>query len=287
MATLIPELEQLAQAGMAMAIDNVRKRARDLASEFQRNPAKFNDAAKKIQALARGRRVRAKSKIHDVQKIGHRAGTSGAKKDQQLNPAKTTYNDCTLYFNEITDIDKTTTNAINGRQGNACFLSGTKLHMRLYNNQSLDPVKVHFAVVSSVGSKTITTSGWFRDYLTSRDKDLSTTLDEIEYDDPINSDKFITHWRTSFILGPMEEYDNTFPRHQGPPSVLEYSKYIPIKRNIRFNDDTDEECESPVFLVWWAKTMVGPGQRLNAYDASIRLVSFFHESLPKTRRFRS
>lgn len=287
MATLIPELEHLAQAGMAMAIDNVRKRARDLASEFQRNPSKFNDAAKKIQALARGRRTRKKFGIHNAVKIGHRPGTSGAKKDQQLNPEKVTYNDCTLYYNEITDIDKTTTNAINGRQGNACFLSGTKLHMRLYNNQADVPIKIHFAVVSPVGSKIITTSGWFRDYLTSRDKDLTTTLDEIEYDDPINSDKFITHWRTSFTLGPRNNPTVNTAYHVGAPSFLEYSKYIPIKRNIRFNDDTDEECESPVFFVWWAKLMAGPGQGSSVYDASIRLVSFFHESLPKTRRFRA
>lgn len=283
MATLIPELEQLAQAGMAMAIDNVKKRARDLASEFQRNPRKFNEAASKIQSLARGRRVR-KNKIHLTGKIGHRPGTAGAKKDAQLTPEKITYNDCALYFTELTDIDKTTVNAINGRAGNACFLSGTKLHMRLYNNMPQDPMKLHFAVVSSANSKTITSAGWFRDYITSRDKDISTTLDEISYDDPINSDRYITHWRTSFMLGAR---NSSTIHHTGYPSFMEFTKYIPIKRNIRFNDDTDEECETPVFLVWWAKTLAGPGQNLGAFDASIRLVSFFHESLPKTRYIRN
>lgn len=283
MATLIPELEQIAQAGMAMAIDNVKKRARDLASEFRSNPRKFNDAASKLQSLARGRRVR-KNKLHLTGKIGHRPGSSGAKKDQQLTAQKISYNDCALYFTELTDIDKTTTNAINGRQGNACFLSGTKLHMRLYSQVTTDPVKIHFAVVSPVANKTITSSGWFRDYLTSRDKDMSTTLDEISYDDPINSDRYITHWRTSFTLGPL---DNAASHHVGIPSFTEYTKYISIKRNIRFNDDTDEECESPVFLVWWGKVLQGPGQFAGAFGSSIRLVSFFHESLPKTRYIRN
>lgn len=283
MATLIPELEHLASAGMAMAIDNVKKRARDLASEFQRNPQKFDYAAKKIQALARGRRTR-KNKIHLTGKIGHRPGTSGAKKDIQLTSAYTTYNDCALYFTELTDIDKTTTNAINGRQGNACFLSGTKLHMRLYNTHDASPIKIHFAVVSPVAAKTITSAGWFRDWTTSRDKDMSTTLDEISYDDPINSDRYITHWRTSFTLAPK---DSSVTHHTGRMSYTEFSKYIPVRRNIRFNDDSDEECESPVFLVWWAKRLQGPGQALSAYDASIRLVSFFHESLPKTRYIRN
>lgn len=248
--------------------------------------------ASRIQRMFRRQRER-RQKVHQRNRIGMNPGSSGAKKDAQLTSDLVTYNDCALNFIDVTNIDKTTTNSINGRQGNACYFSGVKMHMRVYNNYSPQStpcrgLKFHIALVSPVRAKTVTDDGWFRDYVTSRDKNFTTTLNEIEYDDPINSDRYITHWKKSFSLGPLVRENNsatqTFQNFDqtGGSSMREMNTWIPVKRNIRFNDDTNEDCETPVFLVWWAKVMENsPGQATNSYSMSMRLVSFFHESLPK------
>lgn len=245
-------------------------------------------AANRIKRMWRRSRER-RQKVHQANRIGMNPRSSGAKKDGQLNTALTNYSDCAINLIEVTNIDKTTTNAINQRQGNACYFSGIKLHMRLYNNyisggsEPLKPLKFHIAVVSPVRGKVISDDGWFRDFFTSRDKNFTTTLDDIEYDDPVNSDKYLVHWRRSMLVGPPTRQSNNTD-WVGGPSYKEMTQWIPVKRNIRFNDDSTEECETPVFVVWWAKVAGnGPGQVLNAYKASMRIVSYFHESLPSKR----
>jgi len=286
MANLIPVAEQIAQAGMAMAVDNVRKRARDMASEFQEDPRKFHDAANKIISAFRKRK--AKKAVRGAGRIGMPMGSSGSKKDVQLTTARTAYDGATLNYVRLTDIPRSTTDEINARTRSSCFFSGVSWKCHMFNDEKR-PNKIHFAVVSMVRGKDPTSigDGFFRSYSTSRDVNFGTTLDPIQYDYPINTDKLIVHARWSYTLAPLQDYNLGQTEEVGPQSYRQAKRWLPVKRNLRFNDDSDDDCETPVFLVWWAKSISNsPGLEGTSYYLSMDVVSYFHESIATKRSFR-
>ena len=188
----------------AMLTGRPSKRARmaiGVANHLWRNRGKYRRAAKVIGKAWRARARRRAS----MARIGTTPGTAQCKR---ASVAKDTFTGSTrtLYFTELQDITKTTTNEIDKRQRDVVKLSGVKLCIEV-NHLQTAPLLVNYAIVydkrSNDGTTTVNTGDFFRaNGGTQRAKDFSTVLSSAEFHClPLNTDRFTVLWHKRFKLG--------------------------------------------------------------------------------------
>ncbi|QCX35032.1 capsid protein [Blackfly DNA Virus 6] len=95
----------------------------------------------------------------------------------------------------------------------------------------------------------LASDGFFRFNGDSRDENFDNSLAAIAINyAPISTDQYNIHMHKRVLLGPRpvgsdwNHQINTFRHIKG---------YVPIKRTLRYNDDTDTKCENPIWVVYW------------------------------------
>ena len=172
----------------------------------------------------------------------------------------------TLYGMLCTDIAKmTSTFNRTARFFQKVNFRGVAVHMVLRNTHTL-PVVFNYAVVSSKNQKYsisagttapstvpgMANSGFFRFYGNSRDTNFSNSLSSIEFNySPIDTDKFNVHMHRRTLLNATTNDGSTGYRNESGSNFKQIRTYVPIKRQLRYNDDSDDLCETPIFLVYW------------------------------------
>lgn len=208
--------------------------------------------------------------------IGAANGTSNSKKFEALQGIPSNLDTRTLYANDLTAIPSTATNQINSRQRNVVRVGGFSVDM-IFKNIAQSPQSVNVAVVSGRSQKVPTTSGFFRDYTTSRDVDFSNALNCNEFKGlPISTDKYriLTHKR--FVLGGIGGAGDI----NGINNVHNTKFFCKLNRQLRYNDDSDTLAEDRVYLVWWFDLLMattGAAPQVGVMENSIRTVTYFDE----------
>jgi len=98
------------------------------------------------------------------------------------------------------------------------------------------------------------TSDFFRGYNDDRGRDFAaTSLSGMDvYKNPINADKYTIFMHRRMWTAPRSEA--AFAPRGRPGANLQGMKlkdeYVTIKRQLRYGDA--DNCETPIYLVWWA-----------------------------------
>ena len=244
------------------------------------NRGKFKKAAITFQKMYRGRQSRrstaAANKARGVAAgIGSSMTTPNNKKFESLQGGPTNLDSRTLYVNDLTAIPKTTISDINGRDRHFANVKGFSINWHLANRQE-NPLLVNIACIAGRGQKVPTTSGFFRDYTSSRDVDFSTSLNSNEiHTYPISTDKYRVLWSHRHQISGL---GNSTGNSDASDNFKLGKTYVPLNRQIRYNDNSDDLGEERVYLVYWFdmfNTAAAGAVVTGAASVSIRTVTYF------------
>lgn len=208
--------------------------------------------ARKIQKKWRSKRARRAT-------IGRSVRSERCHRERMLTTEPLNADSRTIYFSDLTNIGKTTTNDINGRQSQSVNISGIRTRFTFRNLSVNVPCRLVCCMLVPRNSNTISNDGFFRDYNASRDVNFSTALtNQLMTTLPISTDKYTVLWRINKTVMPASNSPTNYGI-QGGKSFVDIYRYTPIKRQVRYNDDTGTECENKFFFVWWFDNLMTPG----------------------------
>lgn len=227
--------------------------------------------------------------------VGHTVATGDGKKDQITTSLTETWATRALVFYDLTDVKKTTVdiannlanaeleiNKINRRQRQLINIRGFLVNMSFKNNGAL-PIMINVAIVAprNNNSDVFSGDGFFRDYNESRDVNFSTTLSAMQLCNlPISTDKYTILFRKKLTVAANQGVPTAI-NTTSPVNTATLRKYLPFKRQIRFNDDTGKTSENKVFLIWWADTFQatpGTGPQNDYFNTQSLAVTYFDEA---------
>jgi len=228
-------------------------------------------------------RKRKASSIANKEGMGVQAGTGTLQKEMMLNGNTALFDGRTLYANELTLVAKAgATNDINTRQRQIIYVTGFSIKgfmISNFNNHNL----LNIAVVSprNNNATTLQADGFFRDYNSSRDINFSTGLSGLRMHVlPISTDKFRVLAHKRLRVGPSLDTNTGLFNDNGVSNMCEFDIWVPLKRNLQYNDDTDDNCESKVFWVMWyssANAANGAGTEANTMEGALHAVTYYSE----------
>lgn len=182
--------------------------------------------------------------------IGNRVGTNTVKWAQVADITGQLVSR-TLTSAEITDVSKTTTNAINERQRNIINCRGFTLQGNVRNYFGQDAI-FHLAILHPRNASLITTTDFFRSHGgTERNVDFSTSLSGTEFANyPINTGDMVVLRHYRMRLTPGITPATGFQSQYGS-SYRNFSFYVPLKRQLEYEDNLSTNCNHKVFLTYW------------------------------------
>jgi len=188
-------------------------------------------------------------------KIGFPPGTGTSLKHETIDDwSGVTVDPRVLTQNELTLIPEkvAATTDISRRERAMINCLGFSLRIVLRNTVADRTIKVRLAVVSPTDKNEINVNGFFRGYDTTRAVDFATGMDSHRYTDtPINTDNYSILWQTTVSLGPDDDLagGRQFSRTEGNTKCIK--KYIPLKRQLRYDGPLSTDCADKVFLLMW------------------------------------
>lgn len=231
---------------------------------------------RRYRRSGRRRRRRSTWKLAARREVGERIGTSNAKCKQlfafAVIPSSTKvrmHNARTLYYAACSTIEHG--EGTEKRMRNVVNVRGLRLTMAVQNVHRA-PLCVNIAIIHpKMGSNAsaVPENNFFRDHGNSRATNFNTDFNSIQFNNAhINSDLYAVLWKTKFILvNPVADLDETAP---GPPpqydgayysnkhnSYKTFDKWIPLKRQIRFETDSAADpVDGHVFVVMWIDSLI-------------------------------
>ena len=196
--------------------------------------------------------------------FGWTPGFGNTKTNRVLQLDASAKNSRTLYVDDCTNIPRTTTNEITRRQRDLLDLRGIRVVFEVQRYFLNDVTKngialtMNYALISNRNNTSGTPSGtdFFRGTI-ARSEDFSTNLSSTELNhSSINSDLYTVHAhsRVKVPVMPTRTYRNGAGNNvyevESFPSIT-IDKYFPIKRQIRYTDNTGQSCCNPVYFVYW------------------------------------
>lgn len=145
-------------------------------------------------------------------------------------------------------------------------------YMFVLRNSDVNPIMFNYALISFKNRNyplnsidypaepytcpTLMTDGFFREYSNSRDVNFTNSLSACQINhNPISTDQYVVHMHKRRLLGPLPTSTGwTGEVHENFTTIKGFFK---VNRIIRFNDDDTDECETPVYMVYWCDRMHG------------------------------
>lgn len=183
--------------------------------------------------------------------FGERPGTSTGKRTQIQNTDAVFKSSRVLYSTNLTVIAKTADNNIQGRQRDMVNYRGCKLCIEL-RNLTDSPLYFNMAILVSKKARTIDTADFFRGNTGDRSKDFGPALTGLQLHClPINADEYtiLKHKRFKLNVVSNGAAVTGFSNQYGS-SYKTISMYVPIKRQLRYDDGAVSPIQ-PIFLVYW------------------------------------
>lgn len=182
------------------------------------------------------------------------------KRYEILDNPITTYDTRELYTRNLLKLKRnaTTQNAIDLRNRDIVNCSGVKFAIE-YHSETSQPIYLRLFVVSRKNGNTAPdTPGFFRGTGDKRGLDFSNTLDTLDFvTRGINTDLYEVHWSQRRTLMPNFAGSGFETNYGSSYGLIE--QYIPLNRQLRFSNDTDETPENGnLFLIWFTEIMFQP-----------------------------
>ena len=206
--------------------------------------------ARKYRRIARGKRQR-----FGRSTFGFSPGSQLTRRHLAVETYNYSLNTRVLNVNDLTQIAQGPN--LNQREYDMIYVSGYKISMQLRSGRP-DPSMFHVALIApreycGVAETPNFQENFFRGFEQTRGIDFSTALASQQFHEyPINSDKFHIFWHKRFVIGPE---DTTSPVEEYNVGVSKnwkwIKKYVPIKRQIRFENGTAGSATNRIYLVQW------------------------------------
>lgn len=217
-----------------------------------------------------------------LRKYGERKSSDASKRYTPIDTSGTLQATRTLYEDEITAIPQTSTNDIDERQRQVIYFSGVKICWELKNNEAT-PLHFNIAVIAPKEGldDAVATGEFFRGTGTERGLDFSNSLNSNDFwCRPINRDiwTIVKHWRFQ-LNSDTNGISGVHQRERGS-SYMRFSRWVPIKKQIRYRGLNSTNCLNKMYVVYWADRFMEPGGTTplsNAFTVSKRYVTYFRE----------
>lgn len=215
-----------------------------------------NKAASTIQKGFR----RMKSSMHGPSKIGEAYGTSNAKLSSTTN-ATTTVDTVTLYSTPLNDLQRGT--GIDERQREHVQYKGVKIYFEYRNISNVGPIYMNCAVVGTKDTSSpsnVTATAFFRGSGFSRAQNFDgLTMSAVRMHlTPINTDNYVVLWHDRRTLAP--NIPGSTPQTNMFDSYGTYDKWIPIRRQIRYQTDNTIPTDGRIFFCYWFSKFQNNGE---------------------------
>lgn len=157
--------------------------------------------------------------------------------------------------------DSTTNMDLNTRHRDVIYLAGFKINCSVRNNRAVaegNEIYFNIALVSNKpGNSAVSELDLFTSYKGTTRAYNFTNENYTSFERhtaPINSDNYVCHWHERYIIGPATTSSivGTSSVVQSVNKNFEISKYIPIKRQIRFDSESATSSEPKFALIFWA-----------------------------------
>lgn len=263
MQAIVPYAASEVPAWVGTAAQGI-KRGRQFYKDHEDKFKKGRKAAKTIQKAWRNRHK-------GLDAMGHDLGSATAKTDTGTQDNAVT---STRTLNSRALIQLTRGDNINARERDIIDLRGFKFCVQAQNLRTNAPLYVNVAVVSSKFDPTQapTTAGFFRGENSSRGDNFDVNLQSAEFHClPINTDKYFIQAHHRIQLAP-------FNTQQKDYAMKEF--YVPIKRQIRFDDSGSGSLNRQFYLVWWCDILLAASGSLpvsTALSLQWKAVTVFRE----------
>lgn len=165
---------------------------------------------------------------------------------------------------------------IDKRARGLCYISGFKLNI-IYQNKRATPVILRWAVVHPKGGQSFSTAGFFRAWGTSRDLDFGGATTCIQANNlPISSDRFHVLAQGKKQLNAVNN-PNVWNEQRGGNHFF-LRRWIRLKRQIRYNDDSTEDAESRIYFCYWVNNIIGTvSQSADSFEVQSEIVTYFRD----------
>lgn len=222
------------------------------------------------------RAVRARQRKR--RQLGFRPRSLGVKNIETLLPMATK-DTRTLYQHILTDVPKGT--GVAERQRDAVNIKGWKITMNFQSLENVSIQTVNVAIISPKDRVAIDGTEFFRSYGSDRATDFSTALNYIQMmTNPINPDHYVILHRYRFKLGEKSNYGGTSEVESYKKTYHTLNKWIPFKRQLRYEAGGNGVESDPVYLVYWAdvdfSTSGGAIETAN-YQVQTRFIMYFND----------
>lgn len=228
------------------------------------NDPRNQKAARMIQAMARGvfsRRKTAKYRSNLRNQTGEPPSQVPTKQNQVRSDGNLSYNINQLHLINPVSIprrDNAATYLLNYRDRDVIYLSGVKLCFTFENQAATDDV-LYFNIcfLSAKNMSTISDIDFFRNASgTARSKNFD-SADLSSHDRhcmPVNADNYLVHWHQRFMI-----HSSVAAGSPLSSRFVKIHRYIPINRQIRFDNEIGSSSETQFRVAFWAGR-VGDGQ---------------------------
>lgn len=158
---------------------------------------------------------------------------------------------------EITKLPQiTTTNTIQYRQRGMINCLGFELRMCAKNLNATGAMTLNVAVIAPRNQNDLLPDGFFRGYGADREQNWAAPNDMGANTlnlTPINTDDMNVLWKGQFELGSAIATSSAATSLNAPElsSYRTFKKYIPINRQLRYENTGAASCEDPIWLCYW------------------------------------
>lgn len=234
----------------------------------------------KSQVRAARQFVNSRKKRATMRRVGERIGSDSAKV-ATLDLSYTTRNPKFLYSNYLLNLTRDTTagDTRNNRQSDQVNFRGIKFCFNIRTEGALGTAKawVNIAIISAKSDLTSSdlppTTEFFRNPGTTGTRAIDfgdVSLDNLDYRCfNINTDKYNVHKRLRLTVGPSGSTEGRKER------LVEF--YMPVKRQIRYNIDSEYPEGKNMYLVYWF-TASDAGAPVNSISMNYHIVKYFRDT---------
>lgn len=239
-------------------------------------------AANLVRSKARAKLITSKRTKFGTSNVGQPVGVDNGKHHQSLNTNPTSKSTRTLYDRGLFSGIVRGQN-LNNRERNIIDVRGVRVCMELHNT-STSHLLFNIAVISpkaAADAIAITSTNFFRseDNTDSRGDDFADALTSNEFHClPINTDLYTVLKHQRMVLAPAPGDATTFQSNtRDNYTTLQF--WVPIKRQIRYENSTGEPVDGNCFVVYWADQAMKAGgtTAVPSYEVTERFLTYFRE----------
>ena len=130
-----------------------------------------------------------------------------------------------------------------------------------FNNKLSTPVFLNCAVIAPKhGTSSVGTTDFFRGTDGTRGMDFDNANNALEHHyTPINTDKYVVIRHGRYQLGSERDRAGEYNADTGNGNWLSRKMWIPVNRQLRYEDTGTTSCSTPIFFAYWADNMDAAG----------------------------